>query len=109
MISSTSIVHSPKKFILDDHISLLEMCWALGILHACRLIVKILFRKMCDVIPVSTPTAIQAFVPCYTADRGGPVTHFQFMHHFGGIHFRMMYKYKVEKVSRISVCKSCVI
>ena len=86
MISSTSIVHSPKKFILDDHISLLEMCWALEILQDCRLIVKILFRKMCDVIPVSSPTAIQAFVPCYTADRGGPVTHFQCLHRLDEAH-----------------------
>ena len=47
--------------------------------------------------------ASYTFVPRYTGDKGKPVTHFQFLHHFGGPKFRFMCNCRYETVSRMSV------
>ena len=48
--------------------------------------------------------ATQAFGSRYTTYRTGTVTHFQFLHHFGELHCRMICNCRYDKVSMMSVC-----
>ena len=49
--------------------------------------------------------ATLAFGSHFTVDRGGTVPHFHFLHHFCGPHYRIMYKCRYEKGSRMNVLR----
>ena len=56
-----------------------------------------------SVFVLPTLHKLNTFGPHFTAYTGKRVTHFIFLHHFGGSHYRVMYICKYEKMPRMSV------